>query len=73
MPRIYKFLSSFGVLTNALFSFNCHRTTTESTGSAAYKIAHALNLPEAMVEFIVRTVRLSPSLESESPWFYTST
>ncbi|EED22119.1 conserved hypothetical protein [Talaromyces stipitatus ATCC 10500] len=31
-------------------------TTTESTGSAASKIAHAFNLPEGMVEIIVRAI-----------------
>lgn len=34
-----------------------NRTTTEATGSAASSIAHALNLPEGMVEVIVRAVR----------------
>lgn len=33
------------------------RTTTEATGSAASSIAHVLNLPEGMVEVIVRAVR----------------
>lgn len=34
-----------------------NRTTTEATGSTANSIAHALKLPEGVVEVIVRAVR----------------